>query len=177
MQSGAHPDHAPRDGACAIRPARDEDGPALAALIAGVFAEYEDCPFVPAEFPELARAASHYADRGGVLWVAEAQGRVVGSLAVTPSWRAGETELFKVYLARPWRGRGVAGRLLAHALDVSRQVGAGRMTLWSDTRFADGHRFYRRNGFLQQPGIRALHDAARTLEYRFQRILGPDAPR
>jgi putative acetyltransferase len=37
-----------------IRPAVDSDGPALAALIEGVFAEYDGCPFVRAEFPGLA---------------------------------------------------------------------------------------------------------------------------
>ncbi|MFO1147631.1 MAG: GNAT family N-acetyltransferase [Alsobacter sp.] len=163
---------APAPPAALIRTAADADGPGLAALIAGIFQDYPDCPFLPEEFPELAAPASHYAGRGGALWVAEADGAVVGSLAVTPSWRAGETELFKVYLARSWRGRGIAQELLARALAFSRERGAHRVGLWSDTRFVEGHRFYRRTGFLQKPGARALHDTGRTLEYRFERELG-----
>jgi putative acetyltransferase len=154
-----------------IREATDADGPALAALIAGIFVDYPGCPFVPDEFPELAAPAGHYRGRGGVLWVAEADGAVVGSLAAAPSWRAGETELFKVYLARAWRGRGLAQALLDRALAFSRDKGACRIGLWSDTRFVEGHRFYRRNGFLQKPGTRALHDAGQTLEWRFERNL------
>lgn len=153
-----------------IRDAADADGPRLADLIRTVFGEYEDCPFVPGEFPELAAPASHFAALGGRLWVVEANG-IVGSLAVAPSWKAGEAELFKVYLAREWRGRGLAGRLLDLALAWAREHGVRRVGLWSDTRFADGHRFYRRQAFLQHPGARALHDAGRTFEYRFTKVL------
>ena len=49
------------DSTPAIRVAYDEDGPNLSRLIAGVFSEYENCPFVPKEFPELGAPASHYA--------------------------------------------------------------------------------------------------------------------
>jgi putative acetyltransferase len=155
-----------------IREAADADGPAIAALVAGVFAEYENCPFLPEEFPELAAPAAYYAGKGGVLWVVEAGGRVVGSLAVAPSWRQGQAELFKVYLAREWRGRGIAGTLLDRASTWARAAGATAMVLWSDTRFVDGHRFYRRRGFRQLPGARALHDAGLSLEFAFSRDLG-----
>lgn len=141
-------------------------------LIAGVFAEYENCPFVDDEFPELAAPASHYRARGGELWVAEAaDGRVVGSLAVAARHRPGEFELFKVYLDAATRGQGVAARLLALAIDHARDRGGDRLALWSDTRFLDGHRFYARHGFRRVPGIRALHDAALTLEFGFVRDL------
>ncbi len=159
----------------AIRPATDGDGPALRSLIAGVFAEYEGCPFVDAEFPELERPATHYASRRGGIWVAEdPAGRVAGSLAVAATHRAGVFELFKVYLAAPVRGRGLATRLLGLGTDYARAGGATRLVLWSDTRFVDGHRFYVRHGFHRFPGTRALHDAATTLEFGFARDL--DAP-
>ena len=68
------------DSSLLIRPAVDADGPALADLIRAVFAEYEDCPFVAEEFPELARPATHYgAGKGGVLWVAERTAQAVTS--------------------------------------------------------------------------------------------------
>lgn len=150
-----------------IREARDADGPAIAAMIARIFRDYEDCPFVAEEFPELAAPATHYAGRGGRLWVVEAGGTVGGCLAVVPSWRPGEAELFKVYLDRPWRGRGLAPALLDLAIAQARAWGATRITLWSDTRFVEGHRFYHRHGFVRRPGIRALHDAGRTIEFPF----------
>ncbi|WP_293856645.1 GNAT family N-acetyltransferase [uncultured Alsobacter sp.] len=153
-----------------IRPGRDTDGPALARLISAVFSEYEGCPYVPEEFPELAAPASHYAGKGGALWVAENDaGEVVGSLAVAKALDAGTYELFKVYVAAGQRGTGLAQTLLEGGYDFIRSHGGERVVLWSDTRFLSGHRFYRRNGFRRVPGIRALHDAADTLEFGFAR--------
>lgn len=155
-----------------LRLGRDSDGPALATLIATVFSEYEGCPFVPEEFPELGAPASHFAARRGALWVAEtASGEVVGSLAVAATPTAGTFELFKVYVAASRRGTGLAQALLATGIDFVRGQGGERLVLWSDTRFQSGHRFYLRNGFHQVPGIRALHDAAHTLEFGFARDL------
>ena len=155
-----------------IRPGRDGDGPALAQLISTVFSEYEGCPFVPEEFPELAAPASHFAGKGGALWVAQtSEEGIVGSLAVAATPRAATFELFKVYVALPHRGTGLAARLLDGGLDFIRRSGGDRVVLWSDTRFRSGHRFYLRQGFRQVPGIRALHDVAVTLEFGFARNL------
>lgn len=79
-----------------IRPARDGDGTALAALIATTFAEYPGCLFLDEEFPELRAPASHYARLGGQLFVAEAGGEVIGSLAAVMTPVRGTGELFKV---------------------------------------------------------------------------------
>ena len=157
-----------------IREATDADGPALAALIAGVLSEYDNCLFVPAEFPELAAVASHYARHGGCIWVAEQDGRLCGSFAVAMTHEPGVAEFFKVYLAKEVRGRGVAGKLFALALAHARRQGARLITLWSDSQFHDGHRFYERLGFVRGPGVTALHDASGTLQYNFRLALEPD---
>jgi putative acetyltransferase len=155
-----------------LRPGRDSDGSALATLIATVFSEYEGCPFVPEEFPELGAPASHFAARRGALWVAETPaGEVVGSLAVAATPKPATFELFKVYVAASRRGTGIAQALLATGIDFVRRQGGERLVLWSDTRFRSGHRFYLRNGFRQVPGIRALHDATHTFEFGFARDL------
>jgi putative acetyltransferase len=157
----------------AIREARDADGPALSALIARIFAEYDGCLFVAEEFPELAAPASHYAAKGGRLWVAETRvgegHRLVGSVAVTKTWLPEVFELFKVYVAADQRGTGLAARLLGTASDFAGSQGATSLTLWSDSRFVAGHRFYAKHGFRRLPGLRALHDVSRTLEFGFRR--------
>ncbi len=152
-----------------IRLADDADGPAIGALIATVFAEYEDCPFVAAEFPELVAPASHYAARNGTLWVAEADGQIVGSFALFETWDRGVFALAKVYLTSELRGRGIAADLLARAEAFVAKRGGRALTLWSDTRFTVGHAFYRKHGFQQEAGVRQLHDVARTVEFRFSR--------
>lgn len=156
-----------------VRDATDHDGAAIAALIAAVFAEYEGCPFVAAEFPELAAPASHYAERNGKLMVAEQQGDIVGSFAVYETWEPGVFALAKVYLAADQRGRGIAQDLLARAEAFAADRGGKQLTLWSDSRFTAGHAFYRRQGFTQEAGVRQLHDAAATVELRFSRPIAP----
>jgi putative acetyltransferase len=151
-----------------IRPALDDDGPAVAALIAAVFAEYEGCPFVAAEFPELRAPATHYRRLGGDLWVAEDDGAIVGTVALRQA-EPGVFELSKVYVARPYRGTGLAHRLYALAEGEALARGGRRLRLWTDTRFASGHRFYEKLGFERLPVTRYLADATRAWEFAYHR--------
>ncbi len=148
----------------------DADGHSMAALISRIFDDYENCPFVPEEFPELAAPATYYTGKGGSLWVIKdaTTHTVAGSIAIAPTHQAGEAELFKVYLAHQWRGTGLAQTLLSTALDWARNAKCHSVVLWTDTRFVSGHRFYEKQGFVRLPGIRALHDAASTFEFGYQ---------
>ncbi len=121
---------------------------------------------MPAEFPELAAPASHFARRGGALWVCEADRRVIGTLALSRT-SADTFELHKVYLERDRRGSGLARALLDRALAFAADAGGRRFRLWTDTRFVAGHRFYERNGFTRQPIVRFLADAGNTWEYAY----------
>ncbi len=159
----------------AVRPATDADGPAIAGIMRTVFAAYPHCFFVPEEVPELAAVASHYAAKDGAAFVAEADGQVVGSLAIFRTNDPAVFELSKVYLLPPFRGRGTAGEMLARAEAVARAAGGRRLRLWSDTKFAEGHAFYRRTGFRQLSVVRWLNDASLTWEHAFEKPV-PSAP-
>lgn len=156
-----------------IRPASDDDGDAIAALIAAAFSEYEGCVFDrAAEFPELDAIASHFSARGGAVWVAQGAGGVIGSMALAPTRDAdappGGHEIFKVYVARAARRRGVARALFATALAAARAAGAPELRLWTDTRFTDAHRFYERCGFTRAGAARECHDLSLTWEYAYR---------
>jgi putative acetyltransferase len=155
-----------------IRHARDGDGPGIAGLIAGVFAEYPGCFYVEAEFPELAHPSTHYAARAGAVWVAEEAGAIVGSFAVAATTDPAVFEISKVYLAAPVRGRGLAQALLGLALDHARAHGGRTVRLWTDTRFLDAHRFYEKSGFSRMPGIRFLGDESSSWEFPYARAIG-----
>lgn len=156
-----------------IRPATDADGDAIAALIAAAFAEYEGCVFDrAAEFPELDAIASHFAGRGGTIWVAQGAEGVIGSMALAPTRDPdaprGGLEIFKVYVARAARRRGIARALFETALAAARAAGAPEIRLWTDTRFADAHRFYERCGFTRAGPARECHDLSATWEYSYR---------
>ena len=151
-----------------IRPAVDADGAGIARLIAAVFGEYDGCPFVLAEFPELAAPASHYEKRGGRLFVAEQDGTIVGSFAVSSPDGDGVFEINKVYLDRDQRGSGLAHRLYDTAIDEVTRRGGQTLKLWTDTRFLSGHRFYEKLGFVRQPVVRFLADATDGWEFAYR---------
>lgn len=151
-----------------IRPAVDADGKGIALLIAAVFGEYDGCPFVIAEFPELAAPASHYERRGGRLFVAEDKGTIVGSFAVSSPDGDGVFEINKVYLDQSQRGSGLAQRLYASAIEEVRRRRGRTLKLWTDTRFLSGHRFYEKLGFVRQPVIRFLADATDGWEFAYR---------
>lgn len=157
-----------------IRPGTDRDGPAIASLIRPIFAEYAGCRFVPEEFPELAAIATHHAARGGLILVAEAGAALVGSAGL--SLHGPTAEVHKMYVARPYRGTGLAARLLSGVLDGARARGATRSVLWSDTRFLAGHRFYEKAGYVRTGRERALADVSATREFEFARESLEPAP-
>lgn len=156
-----------------FRPARNDDGNGLAALIARIFQDYENCPFLWEEFPELKAPADHYKNLGGDLFVLEEKQSdgtsvIVGSLALTRTHHPQTAQLFKVYLAHAHRGTGTAEAMLKHGIVMARELKCARIDLWTDTRFKAAHRFYEKHGFRLLPGVRSLHDASDTFEYGYR---------
>lgn len=166
-----------------IRQAHDGDGEAVGRLIRSVFDEYRDegIDYRRKELPELGAIASHFRDRGGCLWLAEARqdaigsANIVGSLGLVTGSQPGSGELLKVYLRRDCRGAGIAGRLLELARAFAQARGLTSLTLWTDTRFLAGQRFYERRGFARLAGLRAIHDASQSLELGYRLTLTPTA--
>jgi GNAT superfamily N-acetyltransferase len=155
-----------------IRAGRDDDSWDLIGLIAACWAEYPGCVLdVHGEEPWLLAPATAVAAAGGRLWVAEADGRVVASVALKPTAAPATAELKSLYVARAARRGGLGGRLVAlvEAEAVARDATA--VELWSDTRFLDAHRLYERLGYVRGPETRDLHDLSRTTEFYFRKRL------
>ncbi len=151
-----------------IRPGLDSDADGIIALIGGCWAEYPGIVFdLDGEVPELRALASHFAARGGTLWVAEAAGCIVASIAVWPKSPDGDWEIARMYMARAQRGTGLARQLLETAEAHARARGATRLSLHSDTRFDRAHRFYEKFGYLREGPVRVLNDLSNSLEFGF----------
>ena len=175
-----------------IRPGRDEDGDAFIALIGACWAEYPGCVLdVDGEVAELRALASHFRTRGGALWAAEADGALVGMVAIAPCPRErfvgmvaiapyprerAVWELSRLYVAADRRGTGLAGRLLARAEADAVASGAERLVLWSDTRFTRAHRFYEKHAWWPTGERRVLADLSRSVEHRFTKVVATSLP-
>jgi GNAT superfamily N-acetyltransferase len=150
-----------------LRPGLDTEAAGFIALIAACWSQYPGIVFdIDGEMPELRALASHYTDKGGALWTAEAGGQIIGMVATVPH-DAATWEICRVYTMPSTHGSGLGERLLNTAEAHARLAGAARLVLWSDTRFDRAHRFYEKHGYLRHGPIRVLHDASNSLEFGY----------
>jgi GNAT superfamily N-acetyltransferase len=150
-----------------IRSGEDSDAPGIIALIGTCWGEYPGIVLdVDGEVPELRLLATHYAGKGGALWVAEDGGRIAGMIGVVPhsndAW-----EIVRLYMLQAYRGTDLAPRLLGMAEAHARKAGATRLVLWSDTRFDRAHRFYEKHSYVRHGPIRVLGDLSNSLEFAY----------
>ena len=154
-----------------IRPVADSDGAPLAELIGGVWAEYPGCVLdIDGEEPWLRAPATAYAAKRGRMWVVELDGKVVACVGIRPIDDQ-TAELKSLYVAATARRRGLGEALTELVERTATGQGAGRIELWSDTRFADAHRLYRRLGYQRLLQTRDLHDLSDTAEYAYAKAL------
>lgn len=148
----------------------------MIALVGSCYAEYEGMVLeLDGEDSDLPAPASTFAHKHGTLWVVEdASGSVVASAGLRPCHEEpGSFELKRLYVLRSTRRMGLAAALLDHIEDQTTARGGHRLTLWSDTRLADAHRFYEKRGYVRSPHTRELHDLSNSVEYFFDRVLTP----
>lgn len=138
-----------------IRPARQEDVPAIVALLADdpLGATREDIRDLAA----YRRAFDEVAAQDGNIILVAARGPaaedILGCLQLTliaglsrHGMKRGQIEGVRVSAA--CRGRGIGERLVRHAVDTARAAGCGLVQLTSDLARPDAHRFYERLGFV-----------------------------
>ncbi|WP_457094924.1 GNAT family N-acetyltransferase [Microvirga sp. P5_D2] len=154
-----------------LRPVVDEDAQDLFGLLSLCFAEYPGCFIDPHDDLKDLRAPGSHDRKNGVLWVTEDErGRVCACVSVDfPA--TGTAELHRLYVRPDQRGKGL-GSFLVHAIErYARAAGARRMIFWSDTRFTDAHRLYKRLGFTQTGAQRNLGDISNSVEFFFEKNL------
>jgi GNAT superfamily N-acetyltransferase len=154
-----------------VRAGRDSDGQALIALICACWSAYPGIRMdVDREMPELHALATYYTGHGGALWVAEADGVVSGMIAVQPL-QGRVWEICRVYVDPALHGSGLGHALLNQAERHAIASGAGRLVLWSDTRFDRAHRFYEKRSYVRHGAVRVLNDISNSLEYGYAKLV------
>lgn len=152
-----------------LRAVLDEDAQDLFGLLSLCFAEYPGCFIDPHDdLKDLCTPGSH--DRkNGVLWVTDDErGRICACVSVDFPATA---ELHRLYVRPDQRGKGLGSFLVRAVERHARAAGARRMIFWSDTRFTDAHRLYKRLGYTQTGAQRDLGDISNSVEYFFEKNL------
>jgi GNAT superfamily N-acetyltransferase len=136
----------------AIREAVCDDVPRLCALLAGLFALEAD--FTP-DAERQRRGFWLILDNPecGRVYCASQAGAVIGMVSIlfTVSTAEGSRAnwLEDMVVDPDWRGHGIGGRLLNHALAEAKMAGCTRITLLTDCENHQAMRFYSRAGFVR----------------------------
>lgn len=100
--------------------------------------------------PDLNAIPNFYQHGTGNFWVAEAAGRVVGTIALLDIGD-GQAALRKMFVARDYRGKelGLAAALLQTLLTWARSHAIEVIFLGTTDKFIAAHRFYEKHGFIE----------------------------
>lgn len=138
-----------------------QDTPAVAALIESIFVQDYDLIFDPGfDTPDIAGADQ--------FWILSERKEVRACCALWLNPDFGE--LKTLYVHSCLRRLGWGSRLTRMVIDRTRRCARDRVKLWSDTRFTDAHKLYKRQGF-RQLGKRSLSDVNQSEEYGFELLI------
>ena len=84
--------------------------------------------------------------KGGFLWLAKAGEEIVGTVGIMPEGH-GIYELIKMCVAESWRGRRISKLLLDTCLRKVKELGGGKLILFSNHQLQTALKLYTKYGF------------------------------
>lgn len=98
-------------------------------------------------------------DKGGMIWFALADGKVVGTISVLQE-ESGEWELAKMAVTEEYKGHGISNRLIIEALAYSREKGIQKLVLYTNSVLTPAVHQYHKYGFVDVPNMEETYDTA-----------------
>lgn len=84
--------------------------------------------------------------KGGFIWLAKEQDEIAGTVALINEGD-GIFELAKMAVAKKWQGRGISRLLMETCLNKLREIGAKKVTLFSNHQLSVALQLYEKYGF------------------------------
>ncbi len=106
-------------------------------------------------------------DRGGYIWMAEADGKIVGSAGLMKE-EDGVYELVKMAVTKSHRGKGISRLLIERCLYKARELGAKKVTLYSNHQLQTAIGLYEKYGFHH---VELVNSPMETADVRMELIL------
>lgn len=85
-------------------------------------------------------------DRGGFIWLAKVDNKIVGSSALMKE-HEGVYELAKMAVTAEYRGMGISKLLIETCLDKAKDIGAKKLSLFSNHQLLTALKLYEKYGF------------------------------
>jgi GNAT superfamily N-acetyltransferase len=105
--------------------------------------------------------------KGGFIFMAEADGKIVGTAGLMKE-HEGVYELIKMTVAEGYRGKGIARLLIERCLYKAREIGAEKVTLFSNHQLQRAIGLYAKYGFQHTEVVNAPME---TADVRMELIL------
>lgn len=122
------------------------------ALVAGIYQEFHDLPPNPAK----------------ALWVAERNGRILGSVFVIPFERSADVaQLRMLYVEPEARGLGIGTLLVKQVVAFARENGYKRVRLWTQESLTSARKIYTAQGFAKVGDSEPHHSFGKDLISEF----------
>ena len=85
-------------------------------------------------------------DKGGFIWLAIDDNKLIGSAALMKE-HEGEYELAKMTVMAAYRGRGISKQLIETCLSKAKEIGAKKLSLFSNHQLITALKLYEKYGF------------------------------
>src|SRR5512147_1350425 len=136
----------PRAFGYELRQATNQDGEQIRGLIARVLSEYGIGTCASTTERDLVDIETSYRTAGGDFYVLMDGATVIGTVALHRE-SAAVGELCRMYLDRPYRGRGLGRRLFELAIDLAESLGFSELRLETASVLTQAIALYESAGF------------------------------
>lgn len=133
-----------------VRPFEPRDADGVVAVILPIQREEFGFSITAQDQPDLAVIPDFYQTAKGGFWVAEQDGKIVGTIGLKDIGNDQAT-LRKMFVSAQARGReqGTAAKLLERLLAHAKAAGLNEIFLGTTEKFLAAHRFYEKHGFVR----------------------------
>ncbi|ARV08636.1 GNAT family N-acetyltransferase [Winogradskyella sp. PC-19] len=98
----------------------------------------------------LSKPETYIINKGGFIFFAKNEGKVLGTVALMPTEKEGVLELTKMAVLPDARGQKIGQKLLQHCIDFAKQKELKALMLYSNTKLENAIYLYRKYGFKEQ---------------------------
>jgi DNA-binding MarR family transcriptional regulator/N-acetylglutamate synthase-like GNAT family acetyltransferase len=99
----------------------------------------------------LSKPQDYIINKGGHIFFAQINNKIVGTVALMPIGNEGLVELTKMAVSPKHQGHKIGQKLMQHCVDYAKGLGLPNLVLYSNRKLENAIYIYRKFGFIEQP--------------------------